>query len=129
MAVWLSERAKNLVKEAFGKYGLEAKVLTSLEYLPQALSTKIGYSPKLWEEELTSPDSKIHKLNLVDGAIEYAINLAESLSKRHKRPLEHYLEMATQKDWIENYITGYIEQMLLLPGAHYSKKFSKQKKW
>ncbi|MCL4436332.1 MAG: hypothetical protein M1503_03080 [Thaumarchaeota archaeon] len=129
MTIWLSERAKNLVKEFFGKYGLDAKVIISLEYLPQTLSTKMGYSPNLWEEELTSPDSKIHKLNLVDGGIEYAINMAESLSKRHKQPLEHYLEMATQKDWIENYIAGYIEEMLLIPGAHYAEKFSKQKRW
>jgi len=82
--VYISNWAREVIKLNYGACGLEDLILQLIEELPKYLSLKLGKNEEFWRKELDNIISKIHTLNLLDGAIEYAVHLAESLSKKKK---------------------------------------------
>lgn len=110
--VYISGWAKELIKRHYGACGLENSVLQLIEELPEYLSLKLGKNEEFWRKELDNSLSKIHALNLLDGAIEYAINKAADLSKKTGIRFCEYLRNSIERNWIGNWLGGYIKGML-----------------
>jgi hypothetical protein len=110
--VYISNRAKEIIKQHYGACGLENSILQLIEELPEYLSLKLGKNEEFWQKELDNSMSKIHTLNLLDGSIEYAVNRAKDLSKKKGVRLCGYLRNSIERSWIGNWLAGYIRSML-----------------
>jgi hypothetical protein len=110
--VYISDWTKKLIKREYGACELEDAVLQLIEDLPTFLCLKLGKNEEFWRKELDDPKSKIHDLNLLDGAIEYAINKAQDLSKKTGVKLCAYLKDSIERNWIRNWLAGFIKKML-----------------
>jgi len=76
------------------------------------LSLELGKSEEFWRKKLEDPTSKINELDLLYGAIMYAVNKAKADSQRNGRDVCEYLELPIGEDWIGNYLIGYVKAML-----------------
>jgi hypothetical protein len=110
--VYISGWAKELIKRHYGACGLESSILELIEGLPAHLCLKLGKNEGFWRKELDNSMSKIHALNLLDGAIEYATNKAGKLSEKTGKSVCKYLSDSIEHNWIGNWLTGYIKAML-----------------
>jgi len=99
------------MKRYYGICGLENLILQLIEELPEQLSLKLDKNEEFWRKELDNPMSKIHTLNLLDGSIEYAVHMAESLSKKTGVELCEYLRKSIEHNWIGNWLAGWIKKM------------------
>jgi len=104
--------AKRLIEEHYGTCGLREEALKLVERLPVRMSLELGKSEEFWRKELEDPTSKINKLDLLWGAIMYAVNKAKADSQRTGRDVCEYLELSIKEDWIGNYLIGYVKAML-----------------
>ena len=109
--VYISNRAKRFIERYYTPCGLETQFLQMIEDLPAYLSSELGRDTEYWQKELDDPGSKIHRMNLMVGAIEYAVKLAENLSEKHAAGLCEYLGDSIEKNWIGNWLAGYIKGM------------------
>jgi hypothetical protein len=73
---------------------------------------ELGKSEEFWRKKLEDPTSKINELDLLYGAIMYAVNKAKADSQRNGRDVCEYLELSIKRDWIGNYLIGYVKAML-----------------
>jgi len=112
LLVYISNWAKELIKQHYGACGLENSILQLIEELPEYLSLKLGKNEEFWQKELDNSMSKIHTLNLLDGSMEYAVNRAEDLSKKKGVRLCEYLRNSIERNWIGNWLAGCIKSML-----------------
>jgi hypothetical protein len=103
---------KKLIEEHYGACDLEEEALKLIERLPKRMSLKLGKSEEFWRKELEDPTSKINELDLLWGAIMYAVNKAKADSQRTGRDVCEYLELSIEEDWIGNYLIGYVKAML-----------------
>jgi hypothetical protein len=110
--VFISDLAWELIKRYYGECGLEKSIIRLIEGLPEYLSLKLGKNYEFWWRELEDPASKIHSLNLLDGSIKYAVNRAKSLSEKTGVELCEYLRISIERNWIRNFLAGYIGGML-----------------
>jgi len=110
--VYISSYDRHIISKHYGKCGLENSILELIEDLPSFLSSQLGKSEEFWRQELNNPASQLHSLNLLSGAIEFAINKAKSLSEKTGQPLCEYLEKSIENNWIGKWLTGYIKEML-----------------
>jgi hypothetical protein len=112
--VYVSSWAKELIKRYYGACGLEDSILQTIEDLPAYICLKLGKNEEFWRGELDDPRSKIHVLNLLDGAIEYAVKKAQDLSEKTRVRLCEYLRDSIERNWIGNWLVGYIKSMLYI---------------
>ena len=110
--VYVSSRAKHIIKRYYSACGLEDLILKLINELPTYLYMKLGKDVDFWEKEMDNPRSKIHSLNLLDGAIEFATKTAENLSEKHNKSICEYLADSIERNWPGNYLAGYIRKML-----------------
>ena len=98
--------AKRLIEEHYGACGLEKEALKLIERTPTRMSLELGESEEFWREELEGPTSKINKLDLLYGAIMYAVNKAKAGSQRSERDVCEYLELSIEEEWVGNYLVA-----------------------
>ncbi len=110
--VYVSNWAKALIEKYYGACGLKDSIFRLIEVLPDRLNLKLGKSRDFWLRELDDPASKIHALNLLDGAIEHSINVAKHLSEKTGVEFCKHLRDSIERDWIGSWLTGYIRSML-----------------
>jgi hypothetical protein len=110
--VFISGWAWELIKRYYGACGLEKSIIRLIEGLPEYLSLKLGKNYEFWRRELEDPMSKIHTLNLLNGSIEFAVNMAKSLSEKTGVELCKYLRASIERNWIGNWLAGFIKGML-----------------
>jgi hypothetical protein len=104
--------AKRLIEKHYGACGLGEEALKLVERLLARMSLELGKSEEFWREELENPTSKINKLDLLYGAIMYAVNKAKASSQRSERDVCEYLKLSIEEGWIGNYLIGYEKAML-----------------
>jgi len=111
--VYISNWGKELIERYYASCGIDKLLFQLMDDLPSHLSLKLSKKDvKFWQKELDDPMSKIHKLNLLDGAIGYAVKHAENLSEKHGAGLCEYLGDSIERNWIGNWLAGYIKNML-----------------
>jgi hypothetical protein len=110
--VYLHETALDYIRKHYGPCGLDARLIQYLEELPRQLHLRLGKSEDFWREELDKPLSKLHTLDLINGGISYAVELARHNSERTGTGICHYLRESIERDWILNWLTQYIRSML-----------------
>jgi hypothetical protein len=115
--VYLHETKLNYIRMHYSPCGLDAKLIQYLEELPKQLHLRLGREEGFWREELDNPLSRLHKLDLINGGISYAVELARHNSERTGTDICHYLRESIEKDWILNWLTQYIRSML---SQHYN---------
>jgi hypothetical protein len=111
------ETTLDYIRKNYGPCGLDARLIQYLEGLPRQLHLRLGKSEGFWREELDNPLSRLHKLDLINGGISYAVELARHNSERTGTDICHYLSESIEKDWILNWLTQYIRSML---SQHYN---------
>jgi len=109
--VYPHETTLGVIREHYGPCGLDSRLIQYLEELPKQLSLRLG------REEWDDPMSKRHKLDLINGGVSYAVELARHNSERIGTDICHYLRESIAKDWILNWLTQYIRSML---SQHYN---------
>jgi len=109
--VYISNRAKRFIERYYTPCGLETQFLQMIEDLPAYLSSEVCRDAEYWQKELDDPGSWIHRSNIMVGAIEYAVKLAENLSEKTGVGLCEYLGDSIEKNWIGNWLAGYIKGM------------------
>jgi hypothetical protein len=115
--VYLHETTLEYIRKHYGPCGLDARLIQYLEELPRQLHLRLGREEGFWREELDNPLSRLHKLDLINGGISYAVELARHNSERTGTDICHYLRESIEKDWILNWLTQYIRSML---SQHYN---------
>lgn len=110
-ATYIPEGVRMLIREYYGRCGLESRVYRLLEELPKRLARDVGRSEDDWRRELSDPRSQLHTLNLIRGAVEWAVEMAKSRSERTSRELCWYLETSIERDWIGSWLAGYVKSM------------------
>jgi hypothetical protein len=115
--VYLHETTLDYIRMHYGPCGLDAKLIQYLEELPKQLHLRLGREEGFWREELDNPLSRLHKLDLINGGISYAVELARHNSERTGTDICHYLRESIEKDWILNWLTQYIRGLL---SQHYN---------
>jgi len=110
--VYISNRAKRFIERYYTPCGLETQFLQMIEDLPAYLSSKFGRDAEFWQKELEDPGSWIHRLNLLDDAIEYAVNQAQNLSEKTGAGLCEYLGDSIERKWIGKWLAGYITNII-----------------
>ena len=115
--VYLHETTLDYIRKHYGPCGLDARLIQYLEELPRHLHLRLGKSEDFWREELDNPLSRLHKLDLINGGISYAVELARQNSERTGTDICHYLRESIEKDWILNWLTQYIRGLL---SQHYN---------
>ena len=85
------------LKKYFTPCGLLKEAEKMLYDLPCELSEALGESKEFWKNVLTTPTSKVNRLNLLYGALEFAVNKAETLSRKYRKPICFYLKRALEK--------------------------------
>jgi hypothetical protein len=115
--VYLHETTLEYIRKHYGPCGLDARLIQYLEELPTQLHLRLGREEGFWREELDNPLSRLHKLDLINGGISYAVELARHNSESTGTDICHYLRESIEKDWILNWLTQYIRSML---SQHYN---------
>jgi hypothetical protein len=115
--VYLHETTLEYIRKHYGPCGLDARLIQYLEELPAQLHLRLGREEGFWREELDNPLSRLHKLDLINGGISYAVELARHNSERTGTDICHYLRESIEKDWILNWLTQYIRGLL---SQHYN---------
>jgi hypothetical protein len=115
--VYLHETTLEYIRKHYGPCGLDARLIQYLEELPTQLHLRLGREEGFWREELDNPLSRLHKLDLINGGISYAVELARHNSERTGTDICHYLRESIEKDWILNWLTQYIRGLL---SQHYN---------
>jgi hypothetical protein len=110
--VYLHETTLDYIRKHYGPCGLDARLIQYLEELHRQLHLRLGKSEDFWREELDNPMSKLHRLDLINGGISYAVELARHNSERTGTGICHYLRESIERDWILNWLTQYIRNML-----------------
>ena len=110
--VYISNWGKELIERYYASCGIDKLLFQLIDDLPSHLSSELGKDAEFWQKELDDPVSKIHRLSLLDGAIEYAVKLAENLSEKTGAGLCEYLGDSIERNWIGNWLAGYIKNML-----------------
>jgi hypothetical protein len=105
------------IRKHYGPCGLDARLIQYLEELHRQLSLRLGREGDFWREELDNTMSKLHRLDLINGGISYAVELARHNSERTGTDICHYLRESIEKDWILNWLTQYIRGLL---SQHYN---------
>jgi len=98
----------------FAVCGLINEAERMLDDLPHELSEELGGDEKFWKNFLSPSLSKVNRLNLLCGALEFAINKAESLSRKHRKPFCFYLRRALENKWSSHWLIGIIRSMVPL---------------
>jgi hypothetical protein len=98
--------AKRLIEKHYGACGLGEEALKLVERLLARMSLELGKSEEFWRKELEGPTSKINKLDLLYGAIMYAVNKAKASSQRSERDVCEYLELSIEEEWVGNYLVA-----------------------
>jgi hypothetical protein len=111
-SVYVPAWARELIRRHYGACGLEGSVLQLIEGLPVRMRLELGKSEEFWRRELEDPASKIHSLNLLQGAIERAVNSARGLSERTGLGICKYLRDSIERDWIGGWMVSYVRAML-----------------
>jgi len=109
---WIDNYVRYLVEKYFGQCGFQEDAFKELKSLPTFLSRKIGGEPQNWINHLSDSNQAARRLNLISGAVEYAVEKALSQSKRTGIPFCKYLENALYKKWMSNWIAGYLKGMI-----------------
>jgi hypothetical protein len=115
--VYLHETTLEYIRKHYGPCGLDARLIQYLEELPTQLHLRLGREEGFWREELDNPLSRLHKLDLINGGISYAVELARHNSERTGTDICHYLRESIEKYWILNWLTQYIRGLL---SQHYN---------
>ena len=111
--VYISDWGKELIEKYYASCRIERQLLQAIEDLPSYLSLKLSKKDvKFWQKELDDPMSKIHRMNLLDGAIGYAVKHAENISEKTGAGLCEYLGNSIERNWIGNWLAGYIRGLL-----------------
>jgi len=110
--VYLHETTLDYIRKHYGPCGLDARLIQYLEELHRQLHLRLGKSEDFWREELDNPLSNLHTLDLINGGISYAVELARHNSERTGTGICHYLRESIERDWILNWLTQYIRSML-----------------
>ena len=97
--VRISDWIMELIREHYGACGLEKEVIRLIERLPTRMCLELGKSEEFWRKELEDPTSKINELNLLEGAIKFAVNKAKDLSEKTGRDVCEYLEDPIERGW------------------------------
>ncbi|MCS7095016.1 MAG: hypothetical protein NZ988_04320 [Thaumarchaeota archaeon] len=105
--VKVSRWVEYLIERYYARCGLEYRILRAIERLPEELALRIGGTPEFWLQELSDPQSRLNRLNLLDGAVEYAVRMAEHYSERHAKDVCQYLEISLDNSWIVSWLVGY----------------------
>ncbi len=106
--VYLTGWATYLIEKYYRPCGIDGKLHQYLEEFPKYLSRRLGMDENFWKEILNDPHSKIHELNLIEGALEYAVEKARYLSESQHTNICTYFKMSIENDWLVNWIAGYI---------------------
>ena len=117
MLVYLHETTLEYIRKPYGPCGLDARFIQYLEELPTQLHLRLGREEGFWREELDNHMSKLHRLDLINGGISYAVELARHNSERTGTGICHYLRESIERDWILNWLTQYIRGLL---SQHYN---------
>jgi hypothetical protein len=112
LLVYLIDTTLKCILKHYGPCGLDSRLIQYLEELPRHLHLRLGKSEDFWREELDSPLSKLHRLDLINGGISYAVKLARHNSERTGTGICRYLRESIERDWILNWLTQYIRSML-----------------
>jgi hypothetical protein len=115
--VYLHETTLNYIRMHYSPCGLDAKLIQYLKELPKQLHLRLGREEGFWREELDNPLSRLHKLDLINGGISYAVELGRHNSERTGTDICHYLHESIEKYWILNWLTQYIRGLL---SQHYN---------
>jgi hypothetical protein len=115
--VYLYVTTLDYMRKHYGPCGLDGRLIQYLEELPRQLHLRLGKSEDFWREEPDKPLSKLHTLDLINGGISYAVELARHNSERTGTGICHYLRESIERDWILNWLTQYIRSML---SQHYN---------
>jgi hypothetical protein len=102
----------DFIRKHYGPCWLDANLIQYLEELPRQLHLRLGKEEEFWREELDNPQSKIHALDLINGGIRYAVEVARHNSEETHTNICHYLRESIEKDWILNWLAQYIRGML-----------------
>ena len=112
---WKSHQWINIyLSRYFAACGLLNEAERMLDDLPHELSEELGGDEEFWKNSLSSSSSKVNRLNLLCGALEFAINKAESLSRKHGRPFCFYLRRALENKWPSHWLIGMIRSTVPL---------------
>ena len=110
--VYISNWGKELIERYYASCGIDKLLFQLIDDLPSHLSSELGKDAEFWQKELDDPVSKIHRMNLLDGAIGYAAKRAENLSEKTGAGLCEYLWDSIERNWIGNWLAGYIRGLL-----------------
>jgi len=80
--------------------------LKLVERLPTRMSLELGKSEGFRRKELENPTLKINELDLLYGAIMYAVNKAKASSQRSERDVCEYLKLSIEEEWVGNYLVA-----------------------
>ncbi|MDD1776392.1 MAG: hypothetical protein LUP94_03455 [Candidatus Methanomethylicus sp.] len=111
MAVWLSNTSKSLIDEYFAKNGLETEIISAIEQLPEEMQCRIGGTCDYWNEKFCSKTSSIHKQNLLENAISWAVQKAKIRAQTDGKPLRTYLKMMMEELAIQDRLTWQLRAM------------------
>jgi hypothetical protein len=76
LLVYLHETTLDYIRKHYGPCGLDARLIQYLEELPRHLHLRLGKSEDFWREELDNPLSNLRTLDLINGGISCAVELA-----------------------------------------------------
>ena len=110
--VYISDWAKHVIETYYRPCGLDGKLLQYLEELPKYLNMELGKGEGFWRDELDNKASKIHRMTLIEGALEWAVKTARNSSEKTQSKICYYLEISIEKDWILNWLAGYTKGLL-----------------
>jgi hypothetical protein len=110
--VYLHETTFDYIRKQYSSCALEARLIQYLEELTTQLHLRLGKGEGFWREELDNPLSRLHKLDLINRGLSYAVELARHNSERTGTDICHYLRGSIERDWILNWLTQYIRSML-----------------
>lgn len=90
--------------------------MRQIQGLPLELSRRLGMDVSFWERVLSNPDSRFHRLNLLDGAIEKVVRQAEENARMYGRGICHYLGEALYRQSFLNWVANYLRAMFEAEG-------------
>jgi len=94
--VYISSWARHIIETYYYPCGLDGKLLQYLEELPKNLNMRLGKGLDFWRDELENRESIIHRMNLIEGVLEYAVGMARNLSEKTQAKICHYLERSIE---------------------------------
>jgi hypothetical protein len=80
--VYISDWAKHVIETYYRPCGLDGKLLQYLEELPKYLNMELGKGEGFWRDELDNKAPAIHGMNLIVGALEWAVKTARNSSEK-----------------------------------------------